>query len=221
MEARLNKWIAQYVLSNPGSAGEDTKAKYALSAAEVTVEEIEGNPRYYSAKFYLRPHYQLEGLTCGWCQGYRRPKAAGSDVQRQRRRGLGADSRPLHRLGSDHDGLIQQTEWNEVARHEVVWSITRTRGGSRCPPTRCLRASRRGSTGHGPVAEDVEAAVTDVAVGEPRVVRSDESGDHGGAHPRVFVFDRRPREDGAVRELDRGADAVGVDGEARVESEGP
>ena len=27
------------------------------------VEEIEGNPGYYSSKFFLRPHYQLEGLT--------------------------------------------------------------------------------------------------------------------------------------------------------------
>ena len=26
------------------------------------VEEVEGNPGYYSARFYLRPHYQLEGL---------------------------------------------------------------------------------------------------------------------------------------------------------------
>ena len=63
MEAWLNKWIMQYVLSNPTTAGEETKAKYPLSAAEVTVEEVEGNPGYYSAKFFLRPHYQLEGLT--------------------------------------------------------------------------------------------------------------------------------------------------------------
>ena len=35
----------------------------ALAAAEVVVEEIEGNPGYYSSKFFLRPHYQLEGLT--------------------------------------------------------------------------------------------------------------------------------------------------------------
>jgi len=27
------------------------KAKYPLSAAEVTVEEVEGNPGYYSSKF--------------------------------------------------------------------------------------------------------------------------------------------------------------------------
>jgi type VI secretion system protein ImpC len=77
MEVRLNKWIAQYVLSNPGSAGEDTKAKYPLSAAEVTVEEIEGNPRYYSAKFYLRPHYQLEGLTVSLRLVSRLPSAKG------------------------------------------------------------------------------------------------------------------------------------------------
>jgi type VI secretion system protein ImpC len=63
MEKWLNNWISQYVLSNPQSAGEETKAQYPLAAAEVTVAEIEGNPGYYSAKFYLRPHYQLEGLT--------------------------------------------------------------------------------------------------------------------------------------------------------------
>ena len=33
-----------------------------LAGAEVKVEEIEGNPGYYSAKFHLRPHYQLEGV---------------------------------------------------------------------------------------------------------------------------------------------------------------
>ena len=30
---------------------------------EVVVEEVEGNPGYYNSRFYLRPHYQLEGLT--------------------------------------------------------------------------------------------------------------------------------------------------------------
>ena len=27
------------------------------------VEEVEGAPGYYQSKFYLKPHYQLEGLT--------------------------------------------------------------------------------------------------------------------------------------------------------------
>ena len=63
MEKWLNNWISQYVLSNPASAGEETKAQYPLSAAEVQVEEVEGNPGYYRSRFYLRPHYQLEGLS--------------------------------------------------------------------------------------------------------------------------------------------------------------
>jgi type VI secretion system protein ImpC len=63
MEKWLNGWISQYVLSNPASAGDETKAQFPLSAAEVTVEEVEGNPGYYRARFHLRPHYQLEGLT--------------------------------------------------------------------------------------------------------------------------------------------------------------
>jgi len=29
----------------------------------VEVKEVAGNPGYYTSKFFLRPHYQLEGLT--------------------------------------------------------------------------------------------------------------------------------------------------------------
>lgn len=59
----LTEWIDQYVDVNPAMSSEDSKARKPLAAAEVVVEEIEGNPGYYAAKFYLRPHYQLEGLT--------------------------------------------------------------------------------------------------------------------------------------------------------------
>ncbi len=59
----LQKWIMQYVDGDPANSRESTKARKPLSAAEVVVEEIEGNPGYYSSKFFLRPHYQLEGLT--------------------------------------------------------------------------------------------------------------------------------------------------------------
>jgi type VI secretion system protein ImpC len=55
MEAWLNKWIKQYVEPNPGAASEAAKARRPLGAAEVKVEEVEGNPGYYSSKFYLRP----------------------------------------------------------------------------------------------------------------------------------------------------------------------
>jgi type VI secretion system protein ImpC len=63
MEAWLNTWISQYVLSNPAVATEKDKARRPLAGAEVVVEEVEGNPGYYQSKFFLRPHYQLEGLT--------------------------------------------------------------------------------------------------------------------------------------------------------------
>ncbi|HYE34294.1 type VI secretion system contractile sheath large subunit [Methylocaldum sp.] len=63
MQRWLNSWISQYVLSNPAVATDKDKARRPLAGAEVVVDEIEGNPGYYSAKFFLRPHYQLEGLT--------------------------------------------------------------------------------------------------------------------------------------------------------------
>ena len=59
----LNNWIMQYVEPDPANAGEEAKARRPLAAAEVQVEEVEGNPGYYTSRFYLRPHYQLEGLT--------------------------------------------------------------------------------------------------------------------------------------------------------------
>ena len=63
MQVWLQKWIMNYVDGDPAHSSETTKAQKPLAAAEVQVEEVEGNPGYYSAKFFLRPHYQLEGLT--------------------------------------------------------------------------------------------------------------------------------------------------------------
>ncbi|MET0026315.1 MAG: type VI secretion system contractile sheath large subunit [Candidatus Thiodiazotropha sp.] len=63
MEKWLNKWIQKYVEPSPGTASEEDKARKPLAAAEVVVAEVEGNPGYYTSKFFLRPHYQLEGLT--------------------------------------------------------------------------------------------------------------------------------------------------------------
>ncbi len=63
MQRWLNAWIMNYVDGDPVNSSEITKAQKPLAAAEVVVEEIEGNPGYYSSKFFLRPHYQLEGLT--------------------------------------------------------------------------------------------------------------------------------------------------------------
>jgi type VI secretion system protein ImpC len=63
MERWLNKWILQYVDGDPENSSESVKARKPLAAAEVRVQEVEGNPGYYTSQFFLRPHYQLEGLT--------------------------------------------------------------------------------------------------------------------------------------------------------------
>jgi len=63
MQDWLNEWILKYVDGDPLNSSEDTKARRPLAAAQVEVEEIEGQPGYYQSRFYLKPHYQLEGLT--------------------------------------------------------------------------------------------------------------------------------------------------------------
>jgi type VI secretion system protein ImpC len=63
MERWLNEWLQLYVDSNPESSDERTKSERPLAEGKVVVEEIEGNPGYYTSRFYLRPHYQLEGLS--------------------------------------------------------------------------------------------------------------------------------------------------------------
>ena len=63
MQNWLNEWILNYVDGDPLNSSEDTKARRPLAAATVEIEEIEGQPGYYQSKFFLKPHYQLEGLT--------------------------------------------------------------------------------------------------------------------------------------------------------------
>ena len=63
MQRWLQTWIMQYVHGDPLHATEREKSEKPLAGAEVVVEEVEGNPGYYNSKFFLRPHYQLEGLS--------------------------------------------------------------------------------------------------------------------------------------------------------------
>jgi len=53
----------KYVDGDPANSSETTKAKKPLAAAEIRVEENPEDPGYYESVFYLKPHYQLEGLT--------------------------------------------------------------------------------------------------------------------------------------------------------------
>ena len=78
MERWLNNWVKHYVDGDPSRSSEESKARKPLAAAEVIVEEVEGNPGYYSSKFFLRPHYQLEGLTVSLRLVSKLPSAKGA-----------------------------------------------------------------------------------------------------------------------------------------------
>jgi type VI secretion system protein ImpC len=75
MERYLRDWIMDYVLGNANIAGDEAKARRPLAGAEVKVDEVEGNPGYYTAHFHLRPHYQLEGVNIALSLVSRLPSA--------------------------------------------------------------------------------------------------------------------------------------------------
>ena len=61
----LQTWIDQYVTLNPQNASEKEKAEKPLADAKVEVVEDELNPGYYMGKFFLKPHFQMEGMDIG------------------------------------------------------------------------------------------------------------------------------------------------------------
>lgn len=61
MQNWLQEWIANYVDGDPAQSSPEVKASRPLAAATVVIEEAEGEPGCYVSKFFLRPHYQLEG----------------------------------------------------------------------------------------------------------------------------------------------------------------
>lgn len=62
VDSFLNRWIANYVISDP-NAQAMAKARYPLQAARVDVTEVAGKPGCFKAVVFLKPHLQLEELT--------------------------------------------------------------------------------------------------------------------------------------------------------------
>lgn len=75
VERWLNRWIMNYVNTNP-DAGQETKAKYPLREAKVEVKEIPGKPGSYNAIAYMRPWLQMEELTTSMRMVARIPQKA-------------------------------------------------------------------------------------------------------------------------------------------------
>ena len=58
----LDGWLREYIDGSPATSSDEWKAAHPLAAAEVAIEPREGVPGQYDARFFLRPHYQLEGM---------------------------------------------------------------------------------------------------------------------------------------------------------------
>ena len=72
----LNDWIGNYIC-DPATAGEEMKARCPLSEARIDVQETPGKPGWYQAQAYLRPHFQLEGVTASLSLVAELPQQAG------------------------------------------------------------------------------------------------------------------------------------------------
>lgn len=74
-ESWLNNWISGYVNGN-AAAGAETKARFPLAEAQISVKEIPGSPGAYNAVAYLRPWLQMEELTTSMRLVARIPQAS-------------------------------------------------------------------------------------------------------------------------------------------------
>ena len=77
MQKFLSSWISKYVIKDP-AASQEMKSRFPLADAEVIVEEVPGNPGYYTSRFALRPHFQLEGLSASLGLVTQLPSSRGS-----------------------------------------------------------------------------------------------------------------------------------------------
>ena len=74
LQSWLQTWLNQYVDGSPDTSPEEWKATHRWPRASSRSTPNEENPGYYSAKFFLKPHYQLEGLTVSLRLVSRMPK---------------------------------------------------------------------------------------------------------------------------------------------------
>lgn len=65
LQKELQTWIDHYVDGDPDNSSESVKAEKPLRDAKVEIIPDEENPGFYRGRFFLRPHYQLEGMDIG------------------------------------------------------------------------------------------------------------------------------------------------------------
>lgn len=60
LEKELNKWIGQYV-SDMDNPGQEARSRRPLRQAQVTVDNVEGEPGWYRVGLKVRPHFKYMG----------------------------------------------------------------------------------------------------------------------------------------------------------------
>ena len=62
LERELNNWIRQYVadMENPAPA---VRSRKPLRAAQITVEDVPGQPGWYKCGLKVRPHFKYMGAS--------------------------------------------------------------------------------------------------------------------------------------------------------------
>jgi type VI secretion system protein ImpC len=63
LTAWLSEWLLGYVDGAPATSPEEFKAAHPLADARVVLQDRDDMPGAYDARVFLRPHYQLEGLS--------------------------------------------------------------------------------------------------------------------------------------------------------------
>ncbi len=74
LQTWLQNWLSLYIDGSPETSSEAYKASHPLADGKIEIEEDIENPGYYRSKFYLKPHYQLEGLSVSLRLVSRMPK---------------------------------------------------------------------------------------------------------------------------------------------------
>jgi type VI secretion system protein ImpD len=64
-EQFLHSWLLKYC-EGSDDAAQQTKARYPLREASVTIKEIPGRAGSYSCTLFLRPHFQLDDIAAGF-----------------------------------------------------------------------------------------------------------------------------------------------------------
>lgn len=59
----MTDWLMSYVDGSPSTSSEEFKASHPLADGRVTLVLRDDTPGNYEARFFLKPHYQLEGMS--------------------------------------------------------------------------------------------------------------------------------------------------------------